>query len=55
MVNCMGVPEHPLVKGTTVMRELSGILERLVEVNPAMDAVPLVLAIPVPVVELVQL
>jgi hypothetical protein len=31
MVNCIGAPEHPLVKGTTVMIELSGILERLVE------------------------
>ena len=55
MVNCMGVPEQPLVKGITVMSELIGILERLVEVNPAMDAVPLVLAIPVPVLVLVQL
>jgi hypothetical protein len=54
MVNCIGAPEHPLVKGTTVMIELSGI-ERLVEVNPAMDAVPLVFAIPVPVSELLQL
>jgi hypothetical protein len=37
------------------MSELSGILERLVEVNPAMDAVPLVLTRPVPELELLQL
>lgn len=55
IVNCIGVPEHPFVKGITVMSELSGILERLVEVKPAMDAVPLVLEIPIPVLELVQL
>lgn len=55
MVNCIGDPEHPFVKGTTVMSELSGILERLVEVNPAIDAVPLVVAKPVPVLELLQL
>lgn len=55
IVNCMGVPEHPFVKGTTVISELIGILERFVEVNPVIEPVPLVLAIPVPVLELVQL
>lgn len=55
IVNCIGVPEHPFVKGTTVISELIGILERFVEVNPAIDPIPLVLAIPVPVLELVQL
>ena len=55
IVNCIGVPEHPFVKGITVMSELSGILERLVDVNPAIDAEPLKLDIPVAELELDQL
>ena len=55
MVNCIGVPEHVLVTGVTVIKLVIGILDGFVEVNDGMEATPLVVDNPIAAFELVQL
>ena len=55
MLNCMGVPEHELVTGVTVIKLVIGILDGFVEVNDGMEATPLVVDNPIAAFELVQL